>query len=419
MRSKLPLLSALSAGALVLACQTYDFEPVEPLAIAQTTVEQVINARQSKPNIMLLVDTSASMTDPVDPSNPACIVDYQGSPTLCGRDVPCNVDVCPTRWTELQAAVPAFLENSGPFVRFALTTYPETRGGLTVADSCREATSNALLKGLPEQEDDASLLAHASEINDILQGIPNAGEGRPLGGTPTSGSLNFVGSLEGLQDPNRENFVILLTDGLPNCNNGNVNDGTNPELCKCTIEGTNGCQTSSYLRRGCLDMDASVAAVQALEQKGISTIVIGFGAETASGEGPAVLDAMARAGGFARECDDQGSCGADDTCNPTTGLCNRSFYQAGNQAELAHALEEISLAVRLPEPCLIKLEGPERPSDPKLLVVYVEGERTAPSDSTWSLTEKGVLFTGETCDRILASTPESPVRIEVRAIRQR
>ncbi|QDF04543.1 adventurous gliding motility lipoprotein CglB [Myxococcus xanthus] len=417
MRSKLPLLSALSVGAIVLACQTYDFEPVEPLAIAQTTVEQVINARQSKPNIMLLVDTSASMTDPVDPSNPACMVDYDGSRRLCGRELPCNVDVCPTRWTDLQAAVPPFLESSGQFVRFALTTYPETRGGTAVVDACRESTQNALLKGLPDQEDDASLLAHASEINDLLQGIPNSGEGRPLGGTPTSGSLNFVGGLPGLQDPDRENFVILLTDGLPNCNANNANTGANPDLCKCTID-NNGCY-GAYDKRGCLDSDASVAAVQALKDKEISTIVIGFGAETASGEGPAVLEAMARAGGFQRTCSAERPCGEGDTCNPTTGLCNRSFFQAGNQAELASALEEISRALVDEEPCLILLDGPQRPTDPKLLVVYVEGERTPSSDSTWTLEDRGVLFTGQICERILNSTPELPVKIEVRAIRQR
>ncbi|WP_434344976.1 adventurous gliding motility lipoprotein CglB [Myxococcus virescens] len=417
MRSKLPLLSALSVGAIILACQTYDFEPVEPLAIAQTTVEEVINARRSKPNIMLLVDTSASMTDPVNPSDPACLVEYEGDQVVCGRLAPCNVDVCPTRWTELQAAVPRFLSDSGKYVRFALTTYPETRGGTTAVDSCRESTASALLKGLPDQEDDDSLLAHANEINDLLQGIPNAGEGRPLGGTPTSGSLNFVGSLAGLQDAERENFVILLTDGLPNCNDGNVVDGSNPDLCKCTIE-NNGCQTA-YFRRGCLDADASVAAVRALAEKQIRTIVIGFGAETAVGDGPAVLEAMARAGGFKRTCDAERPCGEGDTCNPTTGLCNRSFFQAGNQAELASALEEISLAVTLKEPCLIPLDGPQRPTDPKLLVVYVEGERTPSSDSTWTLNDDGVRFTGQICERILASTPESPVKIEVRAIRQR
>ncbi|WIG96689.1 adventurous gliding motility lipoprotein CglB [Myxococcus sp. SDU36] len=416
MRSKLPLLSALSVGAVVLACQTYDFEPVEPLAIAQTTVEEVINARRSKPNIMLMVDTSGSMTLPVNPS-PACDVEFEGSIVPCGGEATCNVDVCPTRWTALQSVVPQFLENSGRFVRFALTTYPETQGGTSIPDLCRASTAGSLLKTLPEQEDDDSLLAHANEINTLLQGIPNGGEGRPLGGTPTSGSLNFVGGLEGLQDPSRQNFVILLTDGLPNCNAANPNSGADTALCKCTIE-NNQCQ-SGYLHRGCLDSDASVTAVRDLREKGIQTIVIGFGAETAVGDGPAVLEAMAQAGGFERTCNAERPCGEGDTCNPTTGLCNRSFFQAGNQAELASALEEISKAVVLEDPCLIKLDGPQRPSDPKLLVVYVEGERTPSSDSTWTLEEDGVVFKGQTCERILNSTPEAPVRIEVRAIRQR
>ncbi|AKQ67034.1 CglB [Myxococcus hansupus] len=416
MRSKLPLLSALSVGAVVLACQTYDFEPVEPLAIAQTTVEEVINARRSKPNIMMLVDTSGSMTLPVNPG-PSCDVEFEGSMVPCGYDAVCNVDICPTRWTALQAVVPDFLRNSGPFVRFALTTYPETRGGSGVADLCRESTPSALLKTLPAQEDDDSLLAHANEINTLLQQIPNGGPGQPVGGTPTSGSLRFVREQAGLVDPDRANFVILLTDGLPNCNANNANQGTDIERCKCTIAG-NGCR-GGYLQNGCLDEDASVAEVRALADRGVKTIVIGFGSETATGDGPAVLNAMARAGGFARQCDAQNSCGADDTCNPTTGLCNRAFFQAANQAELAQALEDISKAVVNPEPCLIPLEGPQRPSDPKLLVVYVDGVRTTSSDSTWSFEEAGVLFTGETCQRILNSTPESPVKIEVRAIRQR
>jgi hypothetical protein len=47
------------AVVLATGCQTYDFEPVEPLAVAQTTESRSIKARAPKPNLMLLVDTSA------------------------------------------------------------------------------------------------------------------------------------------------------------------------------------------------------------------------------------------------------------------------------------------------------------------------------------------------------------------------
>ena len=85
---------------------------------------------------------------------------------------------------------------------------------------------------LPEADDDASLLAHANSINSIIQAIPNSGPGQPVGGTPTSGSLNFVGNLEGLLSEERKDFVILLTDGLPNCNKDNVNQGTDTAACR-------------------------------------------------------------------------------------------------------------------------------------------------------------------------------------------
>ncbi|QSQ20461.1 adventurous gliding motility lipoprotein CglB [Pyxidicoccus parkwayensis] len=418
MRTRPTLLSAVAFGACVSAlagaCQVYDFERVEPLAISQTTVEEDVNVRNSKPNVMLLVDTSGSMTEPVDPSDPDCKLP---DGDICFDDFPCNPAVCPTRWTELQAAAPKFLADTGSLVRFGLVTYPDTRSETGLEAFCRSASaaSTSMQKDLPSADDDATLLAHANSINDILQKIPNAGAGRPRGGTPTSLSLRFVKDLPGLQDTQREQFVVLLTDGLPNCNAENVYEDDDPQ-CRCTQP--SGC--AQVGKSGCLDMDASVTAVRELAAKHITTIVIGFGSETATGNGPAVLDAMARAGGFARTCEaGETSCGPGDPCDPVTHLCQRTFYQAGNQAELAQALEDISNAVRREDPCLIKLDPSQLPSDPKLVAVYVEGERIVSGDGTWVLTDKGVLFNGAMCERILATTPESRLNIKVRAIRQR
>ncbi|MFP2924286.1 adventurous gliding motility lipoprotein CglB [Pyxidicoccus sp. 3LG] len=422
MRARLTLSSALAfgtlVGALASSCQAYDFEPVEPLLIAQTTVEETISARKLKPNIMMLVDVSGSMTDPVDTTDPDCQVLEDGEFVLCGRTTPCNPAVCPTRWTELQAAVPRFLADSGPHVRFGLTTYPETRGETGLQAFCRPPTEFSVKKALPEAEDDASLLTHANEIDGILQAIPNSGTGQPAGGTPTSASLRFVGALEAMQSADRDDFVVLLTDGIPNCNFQNPNTGANEAQCRCTL-GPGQC-VQGALQAGCTDMDTSVTAVRELRERDITTIVIGFGNETVAGNGPAVLDGMARAGGFARTCQDgQTSCGPNDSCDPTTNLCSRAYYQAGNQQELAQALEDISNAVLPGEPCLIKLDPSQVPSDPKLLVVYVEGEGIVSGPDTWELVENGVRFTGATCDRILRSTPDAPIAVEVRAIRRR
>ncbi|MCP3135994.1 adventurous gliding motility lipoprotein CglB [Pyxidicoccus xibeiensis] len=419
MRARLTRASTLALSVLITSCQTYDFEPVEPLAITQTTREETISARKLKPNIMMLVDVSGSMTDPVDTNDPDCLVEDRGDMVVCGTSVPCNPAVCPTRWTELQGAVPSFLSASGSHVRFGLTTYPEPRGERGIVPFCRPSTELSVRKPLPSAEDDASLLSHANDINGILQSIPNAGSGQPEGGTPTSLSLQFVGSLEALQSEDRDDYVILLTDGIPNCNPQNVNSGVNdPTLCKCTL-GNTACAGAAE-KLGCMDMDASVTAVRELKDKDITTIVIGFGKETGAGNGPAVLEGMARAGQFARTCaPGQTSCGPNDPCDPATNLCSRGYFQAGNQAELAQALETISSALLPGVPCLVELNPAQLPSDPKLVVVYVEEESMASGDDTWQLTDKGVLFTGATCERILRSTPDAPIAVEVRAIRQR
>ena len=74
---------------VVLGCQTYDFEPVTPVALGQTTTEVSISAKQLKPNLMLVLDRSGSMRLPFDPTPAAC-----GS---CGQSgqPSCDPATCP------------------------------------------------------------------------------------------------------------------------------------------------------------------------------------------------------------------------------------------------------------------------------------------------------------------------------------
>ncbi|RKH11410.1 VWA domain-containing protein [Corallococcus sp. CA053C] len=431
MRAKLTPLSALLAGivggALMAGCQTYDFEPVDPLAIAQTTKETVIAARKSKPDVMLLVDTSGSMTLPVNPEltvngvRVCYLKDTQGRDYKCGEGTACDTSVCPTRWSELQGAMGPFLAESGKLVRFGLTTYPapNTATTQTVALACAAATAGESVRlAIPTGLDsDEQLQAHATSLNAILQGIPNSGPNQPKGGTPTSGSVRFTGSLLTGDPEERDQIVLLLTDGLPNCNLENEYNGSQTE-CRCTLDDQCTAPLSPYYKRGCLDKNASVAAVEELKARKISTIVIGFGAETSAGDGPSVLNAMANAGGFARECKADVDCGAGDTCDLNAKRCGRAFYQAANREELAGALKNISEKLATTNPCFIGLDPSQLPSDNQLIVVYINGERTLQGPDTWTLGEGGVTFTGNACARLEASRPEAPVSVEVRAIRQ-
>ncbi|HYI00720.1 adventurous gliding motility lipoprotein CglB [Hyalangium sp.] len=419
MRAKLNLLSALAVGivggVLVSACQTYDFEPVEPLALAQTTVGDVITAKALKPNMMVLLDISGSMTLPVNSEDPDC-KDPSGTPPndLCGQpgNVNCDVSRCPTRWSELRSAMATFLTSSGSIARMGLTTYPASTG--TTATQCLASSSVRIPVPQVEDTDTTALQNAASQISNEILNKPINGQGGPSGGTPTSESLKFVGQQTDLQGTDRDDFVLLLTDGLPNCNAANPNAG-NQTTCRCT---QTSCGSSPL---GCLDKDASVAAVAELQsQKQIRTIVIGFGAETAVGAGPETLNAMAEAGGFARNCaKDANACGAGDTCDPVSKVCGRRFYQAANQAELATALAEIINKVGTTDPCLLALDPSQLPSDRSLIVVYVNDQAVDEGTNTWQLTDLGVQFVGDTCTRILNSTDANPIKLEARAVQRK
>jgi hypothetical protein len=362
-----------------------------------------VEVRNLKPDLMLLVDTSGSMTDPVDPSNPSCIV---GGQTCGSATQPCDTSRCPTRWSSLQAATASFLSQYGTVARLGLGTYPEA----PESNSCGPATH--LRVGFPTLDDDIALKAKASEVSAAIQGIPNSGSGMPSGGTPTGQSLRFMGSLPGLLTAERADFVLLLTDGLPNCNADHPYPHPDPR-CQCTLADASHC---GYARAiGCLDQDGSIGAIQELRGKDIRTIVIGFGTETGSSRGQGVLNAMAEAGGFARRCQQSSDCGTGDTCDTVAGFCGRRFYQTGNQTELAAALRVVSEKLSK-ESCLVRFEVSAETPPQQSLEVSLEGTVVAPGPDSWSLTKEGVLFTGSACQQIQAATSTAPVHIEVRAL---
>jgi hypothetical protein len=431
MRAKLALLCALSAAtSLALAgCQTYDFEPVDPLAVGQTEFEKEIVARNPPPNLLLLVDTSGSMNLRVDAS--------------------CVGTSCDSRWEALQGAMGPFIEATGSSVRMGLVTYPTVDAQLS-SPECGAARVDSVRQPLLTSTDEPTQLAsHASAIRAVIDSIPSSAMN---GGTPTARSLNFAGSVLPAQpEPGRENIVLLLTDGVPNCNAENpnvpdINGGASAGACRCTlgqqtVGGTpvSGCFACSGTQAscqpnpvGCLDRDASVSAVSALSQQKIRTIVVGFGAETGAGDGFNTLQDMAQQGGFARRCDRNGSCGAGDTCDTATNTCARKYYQAANQVELTQVLDAITKVVIVNDPCFYPLASDQMPSAEELLVVYFEtdgpitsADTAKPPADTWRLVtdpatredgRTGVEFIGQACERILNATSSSKVWVSIRAV---
>ena len=123
----------------------------------------------------------------------------------------------------------------------------------------------------------------------------------PDGGTPTAATLASL--LPELQALVGQTFVILATDGGPNCNSA-LTCGL--DQCTANIDGIddckagvppNCCQGPGGATYDCLDDVATIASVTALRQAGIPTFVIGVPGSEAYA---AVLAAAAEAGGTAR-----------------------------------------------------------------------------------------------------------------------
>lgn len=407
------MIRAASAALVALfaaGCMTYDFEPVVPLAVAQTTQTKKVVAKFLKPNVMLLVDKSGSMEAPINPGNANCTPG-------CGAGSPCPAN-CPTRISDLRNAMGTFLTQSATDARMGLTFFP--------ADTACTAPSSIEVALPPPTADDngtdSVLTMNASTINGRIQNIV------PVGGTPTAASLAFAGSTPGLRDngDSRDDYILLLTDGLPNCNEANPNQmctcdpgicntcggvcQAQIDRCKCTLSS---CQMGNCAR-GCLDQDAVVSATRTNKLNGIKTIVVGFGADTATGDAANVLNAIASEGDFPRKCKNgmDSECGSNNRCLPSL-LCEKKYYQATNANELSTALREIINNI-VGDACEFQLSS--TPSQPELMAVIVNGKNVATGPDTWSYSAGVVTFQGQMCADFRASTTANPYDVEIRIV---
>jgi hypothetical protein len=247
------------------------------------------------------------------PPNMLLVLDKSGS---MGEIIPTDNN---SKWSDLRTAI-ATLVMQDQQIRFGLMTFPSDNGcgGGAVSIGVGPGNGNA--------------------INAALAGIS------PGGSTPTAVSLQAAGAYSGLHDTTRADFVLLATDGLPNCNAG---DGP------------------------------TLAAVSALSGLGIKTFVIGLGADTQAN--PTLLNDMAVAGGTAR-------------------MTNPHYFQANNLADLQAAIASISGSV---VSCTYRLD--RAPPDTNQL--YVTFDNTIimnDPQNGWTYDPSGpsLIFHGSSCDQL-------------------
>jgi hypothetical protein len=360
-----------------------------------------------KPDLFLVVDKSGSMNFGVEAAGCSC--PNGGCPPGC-----------PTRWTELKAAMGPFLSSEGGVAHFGMVPFPPINGEVCRGASVGDIALHGIEVNRSPDDDAGAMQATADAVRVRIEGLT------PGGGTPTAASMKALLSYPTMaQDPSRPHYALLLTDGLPNCNAAN-----DASSCVCTSNALpcSAPDGSGGVANQCLDDGNTAAEISRLSAAGITTIVLGFGTETLTGLGPATLTALAAAGGFQRRCQADSDCGAGDACGTATTLdkcgvsqrtCARGYFQAGNAAELGRALEQIRGSIGTCSPCLLSLV--ERPADPRLLSVTLNGaaiQRDSPDGYTYDEGANQVEVLGASCEMIKNSTVSKAVNIEVRLFQE-
>lgn len=393
------LLALTVVLAAATGCQAYDLEPVNPLGLRTVHVHSAIMHLKARPDLMLMVDKSGSMNLPINPADARC-------PAGCGKNqlTPCPAG-CPTRWTELKTAMDGFLTQYGGVARLGLTQFAGPPPGLP-SNTC--VPGNVLVNTSDSNDVPSELTATASQIDAAIQAI------NPQQGTPTGPTLKMLSGYAPLANPDRDDYVLLLTDGLPNCNADNPNVYTiDPVACRCTDPDPDVCRVAG--NQSCLDKDNTVAQIASLSGESVKTVVVGFGAETAAGAGPEVLTAMGQAGGYTLTCPlgTDAEC-AGGTCNLADQTCSNTYYQASNGADLSAALARLAETID-PKPCEHKL--PLVPSDPKFISVVVDGEAVPEGDDTWRyVPPQQVDLQGSLCARAEQTSTLAPMDLSIGVI---
>ena len=272
------------------------------------------------------------------------------------------------KWETTREVVAAVVEQIGPRAKFGVAVFPDPS-----SDSC-----NAGKEVMPMRVGD-SPAGTAGPTTKLVITTTNVSAN---GGTPTAATLTAL--KPSLQSLGGRTFVIVATDGGPNC------DGTascDASGCISNIENAGGCPPggppnccagSAGAQMNCLDSAATLDAVTALAAANIPVYVIGI-----PGSAPyaSLLDQMATAGGTAR--------------------ASEPFYYSVDTTD-ATALENAlaQIAAKITATCTFPLSP--SPPDPSLLNIYFD-DVVVPKDPNngWSYDGTTVTLTGTACNEVL------------------
>jgi hypothetical protein len=224
-----------------------------------------VEASYSAANVLLVIDKSGSMVDQ-----------------------PAGFDL--NKWDALKAALEPALAEVSEEMSFGLILYPFDEDEEIPLEDCETNCCTVPAGPAAVRVGIGPGTSTASEVMDALN------DTAPGGGTPTADALDaaltYFTTGEG-RDLEGDRFVLLATDGGPNCGPDNTCDADRctPNLDGlCPEEDGNCCEGEGSF---CLDDESVVAKIEALADAGVPTFVIGIpGTEQYA----SYLDAFATAG---------------------------------------------------------------------------------------------------------------------------
>jgi hypothetical protein len=246
------------------------------------------------------------------------------------------------KWGTIVDVLGQLVIQLGPRVNIGIAVFPAPAGG---PNTC--AAGVPVIDLSPGDPWSAQLGPTATRVLNELGRIG------AQGGTPTAATLTNLLPL--LKTYSGKTYVVLATDGGPNCN---ASASCSAAQCQLDIESTPGCSTSTNCcavpggELSCLDADPTTAAVSALVANGFPVYVVGI-----PGSAPyaTLLDALATAGGTAR-----------DPIGP-----GPQYYNVATTDEQAFESALFRVAARVAGHCELTLD--EVPPNPDLVNVFLNG----------------------------------------------
>jgi hypothetical protein len=262
------------------------------------------------------------------------------------------------KWPTIVSVVTEMVVALGPRVNVGVAVFPSPRNA---SDGCGAGVEIVPLVGGDSPAGTVGPVATA-----ILNSLGRVGA---AGGTPTAATLEAL--QPGLATLPGKTYVVLATDGGPNCN---PTAACTASECEANIEGaagcnpaTNCCMESTFGPVACLDAAPTVQAVDAIARGGTPVYVVGV-----PGSAPyaALLDQLALSGGTAR--------------NPTgTGP---QYYDVRTADRSAFEAALFQVAARVAGTCTLQLS--QAPSNPGRVNVFLD-EQPLPTGAGCVLGDDG------------------------------